>query len=173
MNRLYVVENRFTLTGAMADHRLRCPASQIAGVRACARRERSPGATKMPDLVRSSPRLTPPAGAMPFDDRWLTRSGERSDLEIRREPGAGGAASAGRGAIARLRDQRRAEEHRARRLIVREFPRNPRTNSISAARGGNERGPDQAAFHFWRRSGLQRTARSGVGPRDETAARLG
>src|SRR5213078_3815327 len=30
MNRLYVEENRFTLTGAMADHRLRCPASQIA-----------------------------------------------------------------------------------------------------------------------------------------------
>src|SRR6476660_538919 len=30
MNRLYVVENHFTLTGAMADHRLRCPASQIA-----------------------------------------------------------------------------------------------------------------------------------------------
>ena len=29
MNRLYVVENRYTLTGAMADHRLRCPASQI------------------------------------------------------------------------------------------------------------------------------------------------
>ena len=29
MNRLYVVENRYTLTGAMADHRLRLPASQI------------------------------------------------------------------------------------------------------------------------------------------------
>src|SRR4029077_10443506 len=29
MNRLYVVEPRFTLTCAMADHRLRCPASQI------------------------------------------------------------------------------------------------------------------------------------------------
>src|SRR5437660_188168 len=29
MNRLYVVENRFTVTGAMADHRLRLPASQI------------------------------------------------------------------------------------------------------------------------------------------------
>src|SRR5436305_15300023 len=29
MNRLYVVENRFTLTGAMADQRLRCSSSQI------------------------------------------------------------------------------------------------------------------------------------------------
>ena len=29
MNRLYVVENRFTVTGGMADHRLRVPASQI------------------------------------------------------------------------------------------------------------------------------------------------
>jgi molybdopterin-containing oxidoreductase family iron-sulfur binding subunit len=32
MNRLYVVENRFTLTGSMADHRLRCAASQIPRV---------------------------------------------------------------------------------------------------------------------------------------------
>ncbi|MBV8378068.1 MAG: TAT-variant-translocated molybdopterin oxidoreductase, partial [Verrucomicrobia bacterium] len=29
MNRLYAVENRFTLTGGMADHRFRCAASQI------------------------------------------------------------------------------------------------------------------------------------------------
>ncbi|MDX2225957.1 MAG: TAT-variant-translocated molybdopterin oxidoreductase [Verrucomicrobiae bacterium] len=29
MNRLYAVENRYTLTGGMADHRLRLPASQI------------------------------------------------------------------------------------------------------------------------------------------------
>ncbi len=30
VNRLYVVENRYTLTGGVADHRLRCPASQVA-----------------------------------------------------------------------------------------------------------------------------------------------
>jgi MoCo/4Fe-4S cofactor protein with predicted Tat translocation signal len=29
MNRLYAVENRFTITGGMADHRFRCAASQI------------------------------------------------------------------------------------------------------------------------------------------------
>jgi molybdopterin-containing oxidoreductase family iron-sulfur binding subunit len=29
MNRLYAVENRFTLTGGMADHRFRCAASQV------------------------------------------------------------------------------------------------------------------------------------------------
>lgn len=32
MNRLYVVENHYTITGTMADHRLRCPAGQIAAL---------------------------------------------------------------------------------------------------------------------------------------------
>ena len=43
MNRLYVVEHRFTLTGSMADHRLRCPASQIPAFATCAREENSRG----------------------------------------------------------------------------------------------------------------------------------
>ncbi|MBS0659394.1 MAG: TAT-variant-translocated molybdopterin oxidoreductase [Verrucomicrobia bacterium] len=32
MNRLYVVENRYTITGGIADHRLRAPAGQIGAV---------------------------------------------------------------------------------------------------------------------------------------------
>ena len=32
MNRLYVVENHYTITGGMADHRLRCAASQIGAL---------------------------------------------------------------------------------------------------------------------------------------------
>ena len=32
MNRLYVVENHFTITGGMADHRLRCKVSEMIGV---------------------------------------------------------------------------------------------------------------------------------------------
>ena len=37
MNRLYVVENRYTVTGGIADHRLRVPASQIGAFAARAR----------------------------------------------------------------------------------------------------------------------------------------
>ena len=55
MNRLYVVENRYTLTGAMADHRLRCPASQIPAFTHLRWRAKSPPPRKAPSLVRSSP----------------------------------------------------------------------------------------------------------------------
>ena len=39
MNRLYVVESRYTLTGGMADHRLRMPSSQVGKVAAALARE--------------------------------------------------------------------------------------------------------------------------------------
>jgi MoCo/4Fe-4S cofactor protein with predicted Tat translocation signal len=69
MNRLYSVENRFTLTGGMADHRLRCAASQIpafalalAGKLAAATNNRVLAA--MVGQVKSS--------GTGFDDGWLT-----------------------------------------------------------------------------------------------------
>lgn len=71
MNRLYVVENRFTLTGAMADHRLRVAASQIpAFTRALA--EKLMATTKdsaIGNVLGTLPPLTNPAK---FDDRWIT-----------------------------------------------------------------------------------------------------
>src|ERR1700682_6249569 len=71
INRLYVVENRYTLTGAMADHRLRVAASQIpAFTRALA--EKMVALTKdgsLGNVVGTLPAQTNPAK---FDDQWLT-----------------------------------------------------------------------------------------------------
>src|ERR1044071_7538324 len=68
MNRLYVVENRFTLTGAMADHRLRCPASQIpAFTHALARKIF--GATNDSGLGSLVANLQMPSGAGVFDEQ--------------------------------------------------------------------------------------------------------
>jgi MoCo/4Fe-4S cofactor protein with predicted Tat translocation signal len=73
MNRLYVVENRFTLTGAMADHRLRCPASQIPAL-AYALAGKILAATKDANLGSVIGTLKAPAAAATFDERWLTEA---------------------------------------------------------------------------------------------------
>jgi MoCo/4Fe-4S cofactor protein with predicted Tat translocation signal len=70
MNRLYVVENRYTLTGAMADHRLRLPASQIPLV-AHAIATRVATATKDSGLGSILATLQVPAGTAQFDEQWL------------------------------------------------------------------------------------------------------
>ncbi|OLD89613.1 MAG: hypothetical protein AUG81_04125 [Verrucomicrobia bacterium 13_1_20CM_4_54_11] len=77
MNRLYVVENRYTLTGAMADHRLRLPASQIPLI-AHAIATRVATATKDSGLGSILATLEVPAGAAQFDERWLDEAA--SDL---------------------------------------------------------------------------------------------
>src|SRR6266513_2530152 len=69
-NRLYVVENRYTLTGAMADHRLRLPASQISLV-AHAIATRVATATKDSGLGSILATLQVPAGAAQFDEERL------------------------------------------------------------------------------------------------------
>src|SRR6266702_5575422 len=73
MNRLYVVENRFTLTGAMADHRLRCAASQIAAF-ALALAGKIANATKDPALSTVLGSVQSPAGPATFDERWLSEA---------------------------------------------------------------------------------------------------
>jgi molybdopterin-containing oxidoreductase family iron-sulfur binding subunit len=69
MNRLYIVENRYTVTGGMADHRLRCPASHLlAAARAVA--DRVAAATGDAGLKRLIDALseTPPAA---LDGHWI------------------------------------------------------------------------------------------------------
>src|SRR2546425_8350091 len=83
MNRLYVVENRFTLTGAMADHRLRCPASQIPAF-AHALAAKILAGTKDAGLSGVIGNLQVPAGATKFDDQWLSEAAN----DLMAKPGA-------------------------------------------------------------------------------------
>src|SRR5205823_12465490 len=83
MNRLYVVENRFTLTGAMADHRLRCPASQIAAF-AHALAKKILAGTNDAGLGGLVNNLQTPAGGATFNEQWL---GEAAN-DLLTKPGA-------------------------------------------------------------------------------------
>ncbi|MFN2541321.1 MAG: TAT-variant-translocated molybdopterin oxidoreductase [Chthoniobacterales bacterium] len=81
MNRLYVVENRFSLTGAMADHRLRCPASQIpAFTHALA--GKIAAATNDAALGTLLAALAPGGGS--FDEQWLNEAAN----DLMSKPGA-------------------------------------------------------------------------------------
>ncbi len=71
MNRLYVVENRFTITGAMADHRLRLPASQI-GVFTYLLAGKIGALTNDTGLVSLLGTLSAPTETPQFDEQWLT-----------------------------------------------------------------------------------------------------
>ena len=82
MNRLYVVENRFTLTGAMADHRLRCPASQIATVAYALAREiaSATGDAGLNGLLGT----ISPEGAEGLDEEWIAEAA----ADLASKPGA-------------------------------------------------------------------------------------
>ena len=70
MNRLYVVENHYTGTGGLADHRYRCKASLIGEfARQLERQDRSqpPGTAPWLALIGASPK-----DDASFDEAWLT-----------------------------------------------------------------------------------------------------
>jgi MoCo/4Fe-4S cofactor protein with predicted Tat translocation signal len=128
MNRLYVVENRFTLTGAMADHRLRCPVSQIPAF-AYALAGKILAATKDANLGSVIGTLKPPVGAATFDQQWLSEAA--NDLVAK--PGASLVlAGSSQPVVVQLivYGINSALKNLGQTLVLRESPRNPRRNSI-------------------------------------------
>jgi MoCo/4Fe-4S cofactor protein with predicted Tat translocation signal len=129
MNRLYVVENRFTLTGAMADHRLRCPASQIAAF-AHALAAKILAGTKDAGLSGVIGNLQVPAGATKFDDQWLSEAAN----DLMAKPGAS-LVLAGPNQTVTVQllvyAINAALKNLGQTLVVRRIQRNPRTIDIS------------------------------------------
>ncbi|HEV8185092.1 MAG TPA: 4Fe-4S dicluster domain-containing protein, partial [Chthoniobacterales bacterium] len=128
MNRLYVVENRYTLTGAMADHRLRIPASQIPAF-AHALAGKIAVATQDTGLGSVIATLAAPVGAMQFDDRWLTECAN----DLMSKPGASLViAGPMQPVVVQLLAYgiNAALKNIGATLLIRDFPRNPKTNSI-------------------------------------------
>src|SRR5213082_3290412 len=128
MCRLYVVENRFTLTGAMADHRLRCPASQIA-LFAHALAEKILAATKDVGLGSVIASLRVPAGAATFDEQWVSEAAN----DLAAKPGASLVLTGPNqpGAVQLLVYAINAAlKNLGQTLVIRQVPRNPRTIDI-------------------------------------------
>jgi MoCo/4Fe-4S cofactor protein with predicted Tat translocation signal len=131
MNRLYVVENRFTLTGAMADHRLRCPASQIAALTYALAAKILAGTNDAAlGSVMGSVQGSAVSGAATFDEQWIT--GAANDLMAK--PGASLVLA---GPTQPVTVQllvyaiNAALKNLGQTLIVRQLPHNPRTIDIS------------------------------------------
>ena len=75
MNRLYVVESQFSITGGMADHRLRLPSSQVAAYARALARELmlSEKVVPAPGSPQAALRqvLGPAQPAVAFDKQWV------------------------------------------------------------------------------------------------------
>src|SRR5438034_2234268 len=129
MNRLYVVENRFTLTGAMADHRLRCPASQI-GEFAHALAKKILAGTNDVGLGGLVNNLQAPAGDAALDEQWLSEAAN----DLLTKPGASlviiGANQPGPVQLLAYVINA-ALKNIGQTLVVRQIPQNPRTIDIS------------------------------------------
>jgi molybdopterin-containing oxidoreductase family iron-sulfur binding subunit len=167
MNRLYVVENRFTLTGAMADHRLRCAASQIPAF-AFALAQKIAVATKDAGLAATIATLKAPDAGEKFDEQWLTEVSN----ELLAKPGASLVMAGSHQPVVvqfLAYAVNVALKNVGTTLIVREFARNPKTNSIlqlasEISGAGSSSSSFLAATPFiMRREELRRIARQRAG----------
>ena len=128
MNRLYVVENRFSLTGSMADHRLRCPASQIPAFTFALARKIA-DATTDAGLSAILATLPPSTGNSGFDEQWITEAAK--DL-VARSGTSLVLAGAHQPVVVQLLVYgiNSALKNIGTTLLLREFARNPRTLSL-------------------------------------------
>jgi MoCo/4Fe-4S cofactor protein with predicted Tat translocation signal len=146
MNRLYVVENRFSLTGSMADHRLRCPASQIPEF-ALALARKIAEATTDAGLSAILTTLSPPASNVTFDDQWITEAAR--DL-VARSGTSLVIAGANQPMVVQLLVYgiNSALKNIGTTLLVRDFVRNPRTMSVTQLAGDIAEGHVKQLFIF-------------------------
>jgi MoCo/4Fe-4S cofactor protein with predicted Tat translocation signal len=129
MNRLYVVENRFTLTGAMADHRLRCPASQIAAFTHVLA-QKILGGTNDAGLGAVLGNVQTPAGGSTFDEQWLSEAAN----DLLAKPSASLVITGSNQPLAvqlLVYAINAALKNIGQTLVVRQVPQNPRTIDIS------------------------------------------
>jgi len=147
MNRLYVVENRFTITGAMADHRARCAASQIPAFAAAL-------ASKIADLTKDAG-LTSLLGAI----KWPMEGGEELDDQWLNEAAKNLVEKSGASIVLAGQHQpvvtqllahaiNSALRNIGRTVVVRDFPRNKNNKSILQLADRMNRGEIKTLFIF-------------------------
>jgi MoCo/4Fe-4S cofactor protein with predicted Tat translocation signal len=127
MNRLYVVEQRFTLTGAMADHRLRCPASQIPAFAHALATKILAGTN---DASLAALVGTSQGASNTFDQKWI--DGVARDLMAK--PGASLVIAGPTQPVAvqmLVYAINTALKNVGQTLVVRQVPRNPKTIDIA------------------------------------------
>ncbi len=146
MNRLYVVENHYTLTGAMADHRLRFAASQIPGI-THALATKIAVATKDPGLSSVLITLKTPEKAEKYDERWLNEAAQ----DLLSKPGASlVVAGPHQPVVVQLLvyAMNSALKNVGTTMLVRELPKTARSNSILQLASEIEAGRIQQLFIF-------------------------
>ena len=146
MNRLYVVENHFTLTGAMADHRLRYPASQIPAI-THALATKIAAATRDPELSSVLITLKAPTKTAKYNARWLDEAAQ----DLMSKPGASlVVAGPHQPVVVQLMVYgiNAALKNLGTTLLLRELPKKARSSSILQLAGEIDAGRIQQLFIF-------------------------